>query len=305
MLSIGRLAMNRKLLLSTALGTVLALWGGGAFGQASRTWVSGVGDDANPCSRTAPCKTFAGAISKTADGGEINCLDPGGFGAVTITKAITLDCTGTHGSVLVAGTNGIVVNAISTGTNKVVIRGLSINGVGTGLDGIKFVAGAQLSVEQCFITEFKNGVELSSAASLDVYITNTYITNVTQGVLVNNTSGIATVSMTNVWILNAGGAAFEAQNGVVATITNSTISSATMGVLVSGGSQVNVDTSYFLDNNVATNASVAGAFIRVANNGMYNNGANFVFAAGATIASAGNNRITAGGVGPNGTLTLQ
>src|SRR5438552_12482981 len=80
-----------------------------AQAQATRTWVSGVGDDANPCSRTAPCKTFAGAISKTASGGEIDCLDPGGFGAVTITKAITLDCTGTFGSVLVSGTNGVVV----------------------------------------------------------------------------------------------------------------------------------------------------------------------------------------------------
>lgn len=59
--------------------------------QASRTWVSGVGDDANPCSRTAPCKTFAGAISKTIAGGEIDALDPSGFGAVTITKAITID----------------------------------------------------------------------------------------------------------------------------------------------------------------------------------------------------------------------
>src|SRR4030088_162144 len=82
-----------------------------AAAQATRTWISGVGDDVNPCSRTAPCKTFAGAISKTAPGGEIDCLDPGGFGALTITKAITLDCTGTHGSVLVSGTNGIVVSA--------------------------------------------------------------------------------------------------------------------------------------------------------------------------------------------------
>src|SRR5438067_3979352 len=72
-----------------------------AYAQATRTWVSGVGDDANPCSRTAPCKTFAGAISKTAAGGEINCLDPGGFGAVTITKSISIDCSGTFGSVLV------------------------------------------------------------------------------------------------------------------------------------------------------------------------------------------------------------
>ena len=65
-----------------------------AYAQATRTWVSGVGDDANPCSRTAPCKTFAGAISKTAAAGEIDCLDPGGFGAVTITKSITIDCGG-------------------------------------------------------------------------------------------------------------------------------------------------------------------------------------------------------------------
>src|SRR5579864_8705766 len=79
--------------------------------QATRTWVSGVGDDANPCSRTAPCKTFAGAISKTAPGGEINVLDPGGFGAVTITKSITISSSGFEAGVLVSGTNGIVVAA--------------------------------------------------------------------------------------------------------------------------------------------------------------------------------------------------
>src|ERR1043165_5674417 len=82
-----------------------------AHAQATRTWVSGVGDDANPCSRTAPCKTFAGAISKTAAQGEINCLDPGGFGAVTITKAVTISCEIGTAGVLVAGTNGVVVAA--------------------------------------------------------------------------------------------------------------------------------------------------------------------------------------------------
>src|ERR1700709_956000 len=82
-----------------------------AHAQATRTWVSGVGDDVNPCSRTAPCKTFAGAISKTAAGGEINCLDPGGFGAVTITKSMQIICDVATGGVLVSGTNGIIVNA--------------------------------------------------------------------------------------------------------------------------------------------------------------------------------------------------
>src|SRR5450755_3417827 len=84
-----------------------------AQAQASRTWISGVGDDANPCSRTFPCKTFAGAISKTAAGGEIDVLDPGCFGGVTITKAITPDGGyGQVGFILVAGgSNGIVVAA--------------------------------------------------------------------------------------------------------------------------------------------------------------------------------------------------
>src|SRR5437016_2171897 len=114
-------------LVACALGSPLA------FAQATRTWVSGVGDDANPCSRTAPCKTFAGAISKTPTNGEINVLDPRGFGAVTITKAITILSEGFEAGVLVSGTNGIIVNA-AAGT-AVTLRGLDIEGLGTGLDG--------------------------------------------------------------------------------------------------------------------------------------------------------------------------
>src|SRR6187401_640852 len=100
-----------------------------ASAQATRTWVSGVGDDANPCSRTAPCKTFAGAISKTAAGGTINVLDPGGYGGVTITKAITIEADGDFAGITHSGTSGIIVNA---GVNDVVtLRGLTIDGFGT------------------------------------------------------------------------------------------------------------------------------------------------------------------------------
>src|SRR5437588_2830690 len=137
-----------------------------ASGQATRTWVSGVGNDANPCSRTAPCKTFAGAISKTAASGEINCLDPGGFGAVTITKAITIACEGVTAGVVVPGTNGIIVNA---GVNdNVTLRGIDINGAGTGLNGIRFLAGKALIVDNCQIYGFTTrgiDVALSAAAS--------------------------------------------------------------------------------------------------------------------------------------------
>src|SRR5215475_6802531 len=105
---------------------IICLTASPALAQATRTWVSGVGDDANPCSRTAPCKTFPGAISKTATGGEINCLDPGGFGAVTITKSITIDCTATFGGILAAGTNAININSAGAVVN---LRGLDIEGI--------------------------------------------------------------------------------------------------------------------------------------------------------------------------------
>src|SRR6516225_11731166 len=110
-----------------------------AQAQATRTWVSGVGDDANPCSRTAPCKTFPGAISKTAPGGEINVLDPGGFGAVTITKSISITSVGFEAGVLVSGTNGVVVQAGAS--DVVTLRGLNMDGLNTGLSGIRFISG--------------------------------------------------------------------------------------------------------------------------------------------------------------------
>jgi len=154
-----------------------------ASAQASRTWISGVGDDVNPCSRTAPCKTFAGAISKTAAGGEINCLDPGGFGGVTITKAITLACDGAIGSILVSGVNAIIVNA---GPNDhIVISGLELEGLavapGTqGLTGINFLAGKSLTVRNTSIRNFsRDGIAFApnSGGTSQLNVVDTLITN--------------------------------------------------------------------------------------------------------------------------------
>src|SRR4030081_1863349 len=123
-----------------------------AQAQATRTWVSGVGDDANPCSRTAPCKTFAGAISKTADGGEIDALDPGGFGAVTITKSVTIDGCCMVG-ILAAGTTGIIINItdVADVRKTVRLRNISINGAATGVNGINYIAGSKVYVQNCQI----------------------------------------------------------------------------------------------------------------------------------------------------------
>jgi hypothetical protein len=155
------------------------------YGQATRTWVSGVGDDANPCSRTAPCKTFAGAISKTADGGEIDALDPGGFGALTITKSITLDGGGGQvASVLVAGTNGIVVVAPTNAV--VIIRNLRLDGLlgagnsNAGINGINFISGKDLNIENDVIFGFSNNcinIAMGQSAAASVHIINTIVKN--------------------------------------------------------------------------------------------------------------------------------
>jgi hypothetical protein len=171
-----------------------------ASAQATRTWVSGVGDDANPCSRTSPCKTFAGAISKTAAGGEIDALDPGGFGAVTITKSVTIDGGGGQvASVLVAGTNGIVVAA--AGTDLVTLRNLRLNGISLGINGISFLSGAALIVENCDIFGFtQNGINIApSSGTSRVAISNCTITNNTSGgVQVGPSGGTTNVTVSGV-----------------------------------------------------------------------------------------------------------
>src|SRR5207245_10736465 len=128
--------MKKRVFSCLAVGGFL-FFAGTAHAQATRTWVSGVGDDANPCSRTAPCKTFAGGISKTAPGGVIDALDPGGFGAVTITKSITIEGTGGLASILVSGTNALVIAAAAG--DDVVLRDILFEGLGTGLNGIRFL----------------------------------------------------------------------------------------------------------------------------------------------------------------------
>ena len=150
----------RKLLPLLALLAFALAMPSTASAQATRTWVSGVGDDVNPCSRTAPCKTWAGAISKTAQGGEINAIDAGGFGALHITKSITIDGNGTHASILACGTNGVIANPPAA-TDKVILRDLRINGCARtsqpGVDGVRHLRGS-LRIEDSRIFGFTTGV---------------------------------------------------------------------------------------------------------------------------------------------------
>lgn len=154
-----------------------------AAAQATRTWVSGVGDDVNPCSRTAPCKTFAGAISRTAANGEINCLDPGGFGSVTITKSVAIVCDGIGGGILAARTNGIIVNAGDK--DKVLLSGLDIHGGGTGSNGVRVLKAGSVvirnTVIQAFSTPTSRGISVEGPAAVTV----------ADSAIINNTTGLS------------------------------------------------------------------------------------------------------------------
>jgi hypothetical protein len=171
----------RKLLYTSLLITLIS---SAAQAQATRTWVSGVGDDLNPCSRTAPCKTFAGAIVKTVAGGEISVLDPGGFGTLIISKSITIDGTGMLSSSLAAATTGFTIRITEVkdpSISAVRLRGLSINGAGTGVNGINVITAGSVSVEDCVIDGFKeNGIKVAAGR---VFVRNTTIrNNVTAGI---------------------------------------------------------------------------------------------------------------------------
>jgi hypothetical protein len=219
-----------------------------AQAQATRTWVSGVGDDANPCSRTAPCKTFAGAISKTAAAGEIDVLDPGGFGAVTITKSISIynDGVGEAG-VLVSGTNGIIVNA---GVGDVVnLRGLVFDGVNLSgsSSGVNFIAGAELNISNCVIQEMGTGVTFGpTTANATMHIQDTMIVNNPTGILIKPTGGFtAKVSLDRVRIVGGSGGGLKSDGtggtgAINVSITDSLIAeNASNGINAVGGTGAN------------------------------------------------------------------
>ncbi|MEO8460774.1 MAG: right-handed parallel beta-helix repeat-containing protein [Dokdonella sp.] len=243
-----------RVVVPSLIGLLLS---GSCFAQATRTWVSGVGDDANPCSRTAPCKTFAGAISKTAASGVIDVLDPGGFGGVTITKAITIESIGNVAGVLVSGTNGIIINAAATDT--IVLRGLSIEGLNTGLNGVRFLAGGKLTVEDSTIQGFTQyGVDFEPSTAAQLIMRNVTITkSALGGVLVQAAAGGSTnVSMDNVRLLT-GKLGVLARSGQI-SLKNMTISeNDTNGISVTGGTQVkmSIDDS-LISENAGTGISV-------------------------------------------------
>jgi hypothetical protein len=294
---------------ATLLALVLQVAPG--YAQATRTWVSGVGDDANPCTRTAPCKTFAGAISKTAPSGEIDCLDPGGFGALTITKSITIDCGATLGSVLASLTNGININGAGITVN---LRGLSVNGVGNGLIGINFISGNSLTLTNVNIMNFNAGsaigllfapntantilevnnsviisngiapatgggivVQPAVGGSAVVVISDSRLENNSDAVRANSASGGITMTVRESTLANNRGSGINsiAGNAIVLMVDRATISNNFQnGIVSSGGNSVVRINASAISGNATGVTSVAGGVLRsYKNNAINGNGA--------------------------------
>ena len=283
---------------------VLSLHTNAAYGQATRTWVSGVGDDANPCSRTAPCKTFAGAISKTLGGGEIDCLDPGGFGAVTITKALTIDCGTFPGGILNTGVNGVIVNAGAS--DKVVLRNLVIQGTtsGTqGVNGVRFLAGQELHLDRVVI-QGKNTlcVDVNKTASGFLYVRNSYFTECPTGINLTTTVGnvVATVETSIFSGLATNGVAANA--GALANVSRSVFTNLNGIALSAGtsGAKLNADSNVVVNCFVGASV-VTGATLTMAGNFLHDNVTGINVAASSTFLSSGDNKVSGGTAGSTST----
>jgi len=281
-----------------------------AQAQATRTWVSGVGDDANPCSRTAPCKTFAGAISKTALNGEINCLDPGGFGAVTITKSITIDCHEIFASILHSGTNGVNIpfdnfTGVGEVRKTVRLRNLNFNGANTGLVGVNISGGAAATGTEVFIEDClldgnfggnQQGIRDTRAGGGLLSVSNTTVRNMGgTGIAVSPSTGSngSSSQLKDVRVFNClFGISYS--NGAKASVYDSNFSGNTNdGVNTSstgGVTAVSLDHCLIANNGTGVNASTANATVLVGNSTLANNTTLFNAAGGGAVLSYGSNQ---------------
>ena len=311
--------MSKFRMLLNIYSAIIILFAGFSLvqAQATRTWVSGVGDDVNPCSRTAPCRTFAGAISKTAAGGEISVLDHGAYGTLTITKSITINGTGNLASILGSATNGININA---GVNDVVtLRNLQINGAGSnaGINGINYLAGKQVIVEDCDIYGFQTGILVNLASSGILDVKNSIISpgvsggsNVSSiGIRLTTTSGFITASLDDLTVTGMENYGIQAQSGNFITLTNSTFKNinsikTSAALQIENNSNITTNNVTLNANRIAVKVNSSTASILLSNTNIFSNGTGLDNAGGGVITSFGNNRIFGNSINGSPTATI-
>jgi len=265
----------------------------------TRTWVSGVGDDINPCSRTAPCRTFSKAHSVTTSGGEINCLDPGSYGTVTITKSITIDCEDTQGAISASGTTGITINAASINVN---LRGISINGMATGTNCVRVLGSGtvRVSLNEVVCSGFvTHGISIeTSTGSSKVVVFNSSFRELTgNGINTFVTGTGSTTVAVDSCLFSNNGVGINFGVATVGSVQDSTISKNTTGIQAAGASSfLNAASNQIVNNGVGVSA-LSGATIRIGNNMVAGNGTGL---SGTNIFTFGGNGVDGNTPGGNG-----
>ena len=209
-----------------------------AQAQLNRTWVSHSGDDDDTCTVTSPCRTFAGALTKTNPGGEINVLTPGDYGTLNIFKSVSI-ISQVQAGVSTGSGNGIVVNTAPN--DKVLLEGLDIEGFGTGLNGVRIVRQGKVTIRKCSIRNFSQngGVSLEGMPGARVVIQDSILLNNKGGVLVQGVGGAANVAFLERTTLdNNTNFALKVATGSSAVLIGSTLTGSAMGIVRSGTAHV-------------------------------------------------------------------
>jgi hypothetical protein len=243
-----------------------------AEAQSTRTWVSSAGNDANPCTTVAPCKSFAGALAKTFNNGEINCLTPGGYGPVTIAKNITIDCTGTLGGIYAAPATSAVTINIPGGVVR--LRGISISGQSAGQYGVTITAAQKVSIEDTVIDGFANGINLVTVAASELSVSNSTIRNNAAGIFINPSSALSATAVTaavfNSRIMGNTNYGIYAATSDTA-VTDCLIAGNSTGILATSGGTVRISGNTVSENNTGISAQTKGAIISYQNNAISGN----------------------------------
>jgi len=289
--------MRRLMAACAALGLVLGA-GGVARAQAtSETYVSGVGDDANPCSRTAPCKSFAGALANTLAGGIITVLDPGEFGFVLIDRAITIDGHARHGGIQPA-TAGITIAAGAT--DVVALRGLSIIGGAGATNGVTVMSAGLVEIDDSWISGFSDGVAFTPAMGGQLVLDEVVLKdNSDAGVVVGAANGAALATITKSRSEGNGVGIRAVAGGKVGVYDSDVSRNAAEGVLAlvdagGGNAEVNLESVMASGNATGVRAAAAAgsAVVRLSNVMSTSNAtAPFAESGGGQVLSFGNNRL--------------
>jgi hypothetical protein len=293
--------MNRMFLRGIVV-SFFCLTGPLAFGASNRTWVSGGGSDSGTCPRSTPCATFAYALTQTTAGGEIDVLDPGDFGSVTIGQSVSIVADGVLGGILVTSNDGIHVTAGSSVV--VVLRGLTINSVGSGGVGISFDSpnGGVLHIEDCTINGFgSDGISVNPGGSTKAFIKDTIVRNNGEGIIFGPTIVKVTASLDNVRVENNGfggnGHGVEAGGNATVSVRNSVAAgNGTAGFYASSSPSMpavmNLESSMASGSSTGVNSDGANSTINMSNVTVVDNTTGLSETSGGHIVSFGNNKIT-------------